>query len=115
MGYLASPDVTATRRWLVGGILLADQEMTVEPLHVTIVGRKDDPAARELFAAARATPRSYFRLEWYDPAEGPLPRMQVQFPNLPTAAAFICTGSGCSSPAKDVQSLRLKLSKALES
>ena len=112
MRYLASPDIINTRHWLVGGILLADQEMNGEPLHVTIVGKKNDALARDLYATARATPRSYLRLEWYDPSEGPLPRMDVQYPKLPTAAAFICTGTRCSSPAKDVQSLRQKLTSA---
>jgi hypothetical protein len=113
MRYLAAPEVAGTRRWLVGGILLADREMAVEPLHVTIVGKKDDALARDLYAAALTIPRSYVRIEWYNASEGPLPRMDVQFPTLPTAAAFICTGSSCSSPAKDVASFREKLAKAL--
>ncbi len=113
MRYLAAPEVTSSRRWLVGGILLADEELSGEPLHVTIVGDKSDPLARQLFTTARATPRAYFRLEWYDPHEGPLSQMEVQFPKLPTAAAFVCTGTTCSLPARDVEGLKQKLGRAL--
>jgi hypothetical protein len=39
-----------------------------EPIHITIVGAKDDPAARALFAAALRDAPPYTRLEWYDRA-----------------------------------------------
>ena len=38
----------------VAGILLANRELNAEPVHVTIAGAKDDPAARALFATAAA-------------------------------------------------------------
>ena len=113
MRYLASPQIAGSRRWLVGGILLADRELSTEPLHITIVGKKSDTIAQSLFDAARNVPLSYLRLEWYDSAEGSLPHMDVQFPNLPYAAAFLCTGSSCSSPAKDASTLIQKIAKAV--
>ncbi|HJQ56710.1 MAG TPA: DUF255 domain-containing protein, partial [Vineibacter sp.] len=41
------------------GALLADDELSREPAHVTIVGGKDDPAAQALYAAARRYPTRY--------------------------------------------------------
>jgi uncharacterized protein YyaL (SSP411 family) len=113
MRYLGAPQITESRRWLVGGILLANQELATEPLHVTVLASKADPVAKEMFTAALQTPVSYFRLEWYDAKEGPLKKMDVQFPKLPYAAGFICTGTACSSPVKDETSLRKKLAKAI--
>jgi uncharacterized protein YyaL (SSP411 family) len=98
MQYLASPQVTGRRTWVVGGILLADRELATEPLHVTIVGPKSDPVARSLLRAVLGWPTGYKRIEWYDRSEGPLARMDVEYPDLPKPAAFVCTGNACSSP-----------------
>ncbi len=101
MHYLAAPGVAARRGFLVGGILLADRELSGPPLHLTIVGAKDDPKARELFAAALRQPAPYKRLEWWDTKEGPLPNPDVEYPTLDRAAAFVCTEKSCSAPIFD--------------
>jgi hypothetical protein len=82
----------------VPGVLLADAELAQEPPHVTIVGRKDDPAAQALHAAARAYPARYLRIEWWDKREGPLPNPDVRYPELDRAAAFACAEKLCSLP-----------------
>jgi len=66
-----------------------------------VVGKKDDPAAKALFLAARTWPASYARIEWLDRLEGPLPGSDLEFPTLPRAAAFACANGGCSSPLTD--------------
>ncbi len=104
MKYVASPQVLAGRNWLVGGILLADQELASEPLHVTIVGAKSDPAAQKLFAAALPIGIDYARREWFDRAEGPLSRPDVDYPTLPKPAAFLCTNGTCSRPMMTAES-----------
>jgi len=81
------------------GVLLADEENAVEPTHMTIVGHKDDPRARELHAFARALPARYKRLEWLDLREGPLPNPDVEYPDLGEAAAFACSNRICSYPS----------------
>ncbi|HEY9869720.1 MAG TPA: DUF255 domain-containing protein [Candidatus Obscuribacterales bacterium] len=98
MRYLATADVARQRRILVSGILLADTELTSDPAHVTVVGRKDDPQAKALFAAALKYPAAYKRVEWWDSREGPLPNMDVEFPQLDKAAAFACANKRCSLP-----------------
>jgi hypothetical protein len=83
---------------ILPGALLADRELSREPAHVTIVGAKDDPAARALYDAARTYPTRYFRIEWLDRREGPLPAADVDYPELPEAAAFACANGACSVP-----------------
>jgi uncharacterized protein YyaL (SSP411 family) len=83
---------------VVPGALLADRELGREPAHVTIVGTKDDPAAQALYAAARAYPTRYLRIEWFDRREGPLPAADIDYPEMPEAAAFACANGACSIP-----------------
>jgi uncharacterized protein YyaL (SSP411 family) len=108
MKYLASPQVAGKRRWMVGGVLLADRELASEPLHLVVVGKKDDPTAAALYRAALTFPSGYKRVEWYDRGEGPLARMDVEYPELGKPAAFLCTGGACSSPMFTVEKLLAK-------
>jgi uncharacterized protein len=98
MRFLSTPGVADRRGFLVGGILLADHEIRAAPLHLAIVGRKSDLAARALFAAALKQPVTYKRVEWWDKDEGALPNLDVQYPELEQAAAFLCTDRSCSAP-----------------
>src|SRR5262249_60505505 len=88
MRYLAAPEVA--NRLPVASVLLADYEVTRPALHLTVVGRKDDPAAKALFVAAIQYPASYKRLEWWDTREGKLPNPDVQCPSVSRAAAYLC-------------------------
>lgn len=97
--WLAQPDV-ALSRLTEAGILLADRELSQDPLHLTVVGPRNDVAAGALHAACRAVASTYKRLEWFDPAEGPLPNPDVQYPRSSHAAAFVCTGNRCSVPIR---------------
>jgi uncharacterized protein YyaL (SSP411 family) len=98
MRFLSAPGIADRRGFLVAGILLADREIGAAPLHLAIVGRKSDPAARALFAAALRQPVTYKRVEWWDQNEGALPNPDVQYPELQQAAAFLCTDRSCSAP-----------------
>jgi uncharacterized protein YyaL (SSP411 family) len=96
--------------------LLADYELSTEPLHLTIVGRKDDPVAKGLFEQALRYPSSYKRLEWWDPSQGAagrLPNPDVQYPSLKVSAAFICTSRTCSPPIFKPADLPTKIEKLL--
>jgi uncharacterized protein YyaL (SSP411 family) len=114
MSYLAAKEVAESRLMMVGGILMADAEMTGDPLHVTIVSSKFDSAGHSLFSTAIGFYHPYRRLEWFDPAEGPLANSDVQYPQLDRAAGFICTGSACSSPAFSPADLLRKLQRAAQ-
>jgi hypothetical protein len=89
------------RSALFVGVLLADNEVGRPPLNLTVVGPKDDPAARALFEAALQYPsfyKRYKRLEWWDTREGKLPNPDAQYPSVPRAAAYVCTERTCSAP-----------------
>ena len=97
MRYLSAAQLIESQR-LLAGVLLADAELLAEPLHITIVGRKNDPQARALHRAALHYPASHRRIEWWDKREGAMPNPDVQYPELARAAAFICTNKTCSRP-----------------
>lgn len=97
MRYLATREV-ALKTKTEPGILLAAGELSESPLHITVVGAKDDAAALALFRAGLAIPWSYKRVEWWDVREGPMPNSDVQYPQLTKPAAFICTEKRCSLP-----------------
>lgn len=81
------------------GIVLADDELARDPLHLTVVGDKDDPAAAELFRLALRAPDHYKRVEWLDRREGPLPHGDVEYPSFERAAGYVCTQRRCSAPS----------------
>ena len=112
MRHLTRPEV-ALARFTEIGIVLAEEERSIAPLHLTVVGGKDDPLAQQLFAAALRQPAADKRLDWWDPSEGPLPNPDIRYPQLKRAAAFVCTEGRCSTPmheageiAEFVQSLQ---------
>jgi uncharacterized protein YyaL (SSP411 family) len=111
MRYLAAKQVVD--RLPASSVLLADLEIGSEPLHLTVVGHKDDPAAQNLFQGALRYPSGYKRLEWWDAREGRLPNPDVQYPELKEAAAFICTSRTCSPPIFDPEKLAARVDKLL--
>ena len=111
MRYLAAKPLV--NRLPASSALLADLEIGSEPLHLTVVGHKDDPAAQKLFQVALRYPSHYKRLEWWDVREGRLPNPDVQYPELQQAAAFICTSHTCSPPIFDPDKLPGRVDKLL--
>ncbi len=112
--WTAAPEIAGRRFSDVGGVLLADEELNNEPVHLTVVGRKNDPQARALWDVARKIPTAYRRLEWFDPNEGPLPSQDVPYPTLPYAAAFFCDHGVCSSPITNADALSKKIAQRVE-
>jgi hypothetical protein len=109
MRFLSTPQIARSRNLWIAGMLLANEELQTDPLHVTVVGKKDDAASKALFMEALKAPTGYSRIEWWDMAQGPLPRGDVEYPQLGNAAAFVCTGNACSSPMTDPSRLAEKL------
>jgi uncharacterized protein len=109
--YIATPDVALARRVAVGGLLLADGEQGAPALHMTIVGPKSDPTALALFRVALQFPSTYKRVEWYDPAEGPLGNSDVNYPHFPKPAAYFCTATSCSRPVFTVADFQARLQR----
>ena len=97
MRHLADPAV-ALDSLTEPGVLLADDELASEPLHLTVVGAKKDAQAAVLFAGVQHVFGAYKRTEWWDRDEGPLPNPDVNYPPVKRAAAFVCTSNRCSLP-----------------
>jgi uncharacterized protein len=111
MCYLAAAPVAT--RLPVASVLLADYEVSRPPLHLTVVGPKDDPAAKALFRAALQYPSFYKRLEWWDTREGKLPNPDVQYPSVSRAAAYVCTERTCSAPILKAEDVSVKVNRVL--
>lgn len=104
MGYLTSPPFLDAFGFLPD-VLLAEDELRNEPVHITIVGVKDDPRSTALYKAALAYPLVNKRAEWWDKREGGLANIDVDYPDYPDypdgPAAFACTSNFCSYPVTE--------------
>jgi uncharacterized protein YyaL (SSP411 family) len=110
MRYLAAPSV-ATRP-LAAGILLANQDATEAPLHVTVLGSPSDPGSASLHTAALRLITSHELIELRDPADpAPLPTT-VSYPKLNRPALFLCTAQSCSTPIFRPENVRAKIQRA---
>lgn len=111
MGYLTSPAVLDAYTFLPD-VLLAEEELRNEPVHVTIVGAKDDPRSAILYAGALAYPLAYKRAEWWDRREGRLTNPDVDYPDYPDGpAAFACTRTFCSLPVTDAAAIPAQIDR----
>ena len=109
MNFLTVAEVA--RRFSTASVLQVDAELSSEPAHVTVVGRRGDERTRALLLAALSDAAAYKRVEAWDPSEGPLPNADVQFPELDKPAAFACSNGRCSLPAFDPAQLRDRVEK----
>ncbi len=111
MGYLVSPAILDAYGFLPD-LLQAEDEMLKEPVHLTVVGAKDDARAAALLAAGLAYPLQHKRVEWWDKREGALPNPDVDYPDYPDGpAAFACTRNFCSLPVTDPREVRAQLDR----
>lgn len=111
MRYLATPEIARKRKILVAGTLLADRELATQPAHITILGSKSDMQARVLFEAALKTPSVYKRIDWWDRAEGKPANLDVEFPEMKSAAAFVCAAGRCSAPVDKPEAISAVLAR----
>jgi uncharacterized protein YyaL (SSP411 family) len=109
MGFLTSPPILDAFGFLPD-VLLAEDELRNEPVHVTIVGAKDDPRSAALYRAALAYPLPNKRAEWWDKREGKLANIDVDYPDYPDGpAAFACTSTFCSYPVTEPSAIAAQL------
>ena len=108
-----SPEAVSRRGPYVGALLLAMEELHKEPLHVTVVGGKDDPVARAMVAIALRAPTANKLVEWWDRREGPPPRGEDIFPDSAHPAAYLCANGACSAPLASSEALSARLARVL--
>ncbi len=113
MGYLTTDTVALKRRFLVG-IVLADDELAMEPAHITIVGPKDNSMALSLHRAALRLPIATKRIDWWDPAGPPMANPDVTYPALEKPAAFACANQICSLPVFAASELETAVAKTMK-
>jgi uncharacterized protein len=101
MRYLGTPDIASAGP--PAPILLAERQFTTDPVDLLVTGSKRDETAQALFRKAAGAPDYYKRVEWWDPAEGQLPRDGLKYPAIPHVAAIICRTSLCSQPTTDLR------------
>ncbi len=110
MRYLAAESVALAP--LSAGVLLANEDMTELPMHVTVVGAASSPEVIALHTAALRSITSHELIEIRDPADpAPLPT-SVTYPPLKRAALFLCTAQACSSPIFRGEDVRGKIQRA---
>ena len=69
MLFVTAPEVAS--RPQTGGVLLADHELSADPLHVTVVGPHGNDVAQALLLEARRDPDGGKRVELWDPGGRP--------------------------------------------
>jgi uncharacterized protein YyaL (SSP411 family) len=99
---------------LLPDILLADHELATAPIHIAIVGSKQDVAAQLLHTAALRYPADYLQIDWLDRAEGELPNRDIQYPEMQRAAAFACADGACSSPVYEAREIEPAVRKLMQ-
>jgi uncharacterized protein YyaL (SSP411 family) len=110
MRYLAADSIAI--RPLSAGTLLANEDVTQSPIHVTIVGSPSNPETIALHNAALRSITSHELIEIRDPSDpSPLPTT-VTYPKLNRPGLFLCTQSACSSPVFHAEDVRGKIQRA---
>lgn len=107
MKYIVALANAENSRYQAGALIVAD-ELAEAPAHITIVGEKSDAAAIALHNKAIQYPAIYRRIEWWDKAEGAMPNIDVQYPQLARAAAFVCVNHACSTPIFEPEKISAK-------
>ena len=109
--WVLAPGATDGRGFYVAGLLLAEEEARTDPVHVAIIGRRDDPTAQAMFTAALRLPDAHKLVEWWDRRDGPAPRGEDIYPELDHTAAFLCANGACSSPMTTETAFAARLAK----
>ena len=110
MRYLASS--TIALQPLSAGTLLAYEDFTQDPLHITILGTTSDQQAAALHTAALRSLTSHELIEWRDPTDPNPAPTAVTYPTLKQSALFLCTARACSSPIYRPEDVAAKVHKA---
>lgn len=77
-------------------------------VRVTVIGKREDALAIELFETSKYTVPSNVNVEWYrHPGESP--KGDFMYPILDHSAAYLCSVRRCSLPIANVEKLKSKI------
>lgn len=96
LSYLVIPEVMTANAPALA--LIANDAVENHPLNITVIGKKDDPAALELYYAALKFPSFFITYHWYRSVEEANRESEIVFPILNKPAAFFCANGRCSLP-----------------
>ncbi len=104
------------RRWgqFAAGYGAAVARALGQPVSVTIVGRRDDPAADALWRVAEANGEPVIARQRLDPARDAVRIAALGYPPE-RSAAYVCVGTACSAPLAMVPELLAELGRARRS
>ena len=92
-------------------LLDADRLMRNHPLRITIIGKKSDSLANQLFLAALKYPTFYSQIKWYENNRDAAKASNMAYPALSVAAAYICYDNHCSLPVSNPQQISATINK----
>ncbi|MBV8880489.1 MAG: thioredoxin domain-containing protein [Planctomycetaceae bacterium] len=95
MKFLATPDVALTRGMMTAGLLLAEAESSSEPLKITVVGKRWDPATEALLREGRRTADPFLLVELQDESAS---ARDGAYPMKERPSAYVCTAEACKGP-----------------
>jgi len=89
----------------VGSVGLALNRYLRYPVHIVVVGAKDDPSSKQLFRKALELYVPGKVVRFLDPKVDTLAVGEVAFPRTPVPQAYVCTDTLCSSPIRQAEAL----------
>ncbi len=98
-----------------GATAAAQRALDERPVHLVVIGPRDDVPTAALFDAARALPLEHRWLEWRDPAGWLNHPAAVPLPLEGPPRAWLCDGLDCGEPlfsADEVTGLRVTLEES---
>ncbi|MDR3478724.1 MAG: protein-disulfide reductase DsbD [Gammaproteobacteria bacterium] len=79
-------------------ILLAESRIANPPIHIVIIGAKNDTVAKNLYQTALSSTAFFSRIDWWDRKGNPLLNSDAEYPVMDKSAAYICYAFHCSFP-----------------
>jgi uncharacterized protein YyaL (SSP411 family) len=93
---------------MTAGILMAERELSTEPLKVTVVGRRADPGAESLLREGRRVADPCVIVELQDEVES---KKAGAYPMKDRASAYVCTADACKGPNFTIEEIRSAVSR----
>ncbi|MBM83382.1 MAG: hypothetical protein CMJ78_22720 [Planctomycetaceae bacterium] len=95
--YVTIPRI-ARSMGLKGGLLSADFELRTEPLHLVVIGERDNETSQALFRAAQATPFEHRCIHWFSNRTAAESLLKLNLAESNESAGYIFHDGQASEP-----------------